>query len=72
MTPERLLELGFTPAGTCNCSGSLNRKYKRGEFLIYLTKTQFKVKRFGTTVKGYSSIEGLQKYLQSALPTIFS
>lgn len=68
MTEDKLLSLGFTRAGTCNCSGSLNRKYKRGEFLVYITKTQFKVKRFGTTIKGYSNIEGIEKYLQSAIP----
>lgn len=72
MTADQLLALGFTYAGTCNCSGSHNTKYKRSEYLIYLTKTKFKVKRFGTTVKGYANIEGLEKYLQAEIPTLFA
>lgn len=63
-----LLQLGFTYAGTCNCSGAVNRKYKRGEFLVYITKSQFKVKKSGSTIKGYSNIEGLEAYIQKAIP----
>lgn len=68
MDQRRLIELGFTYAGTCNCHGGLNKKYKRGEFLIYIKQSQFKVKKFGTTIKGYSDIQGLEAYLQKAIP----
>lgn len=64
---QRLRELGFIPAGTCNCNGGLNKKYKRAEYLIYITKTKFKVKKFGTTIKSYTDIEGLEAYIQKAI-----
>jgi hypothetical protein len=67
-----LLSIGFTHAGHCNCNGQKNHKFKRGEWLIYVTSTQFKVKKNGSTVKGYASIEGLKKYVQAALPQLFT
>jgi len=67
-----LIRLGFVPVGTCNCNGGLNRKFKRAEYLIYITRSQFKVKRFGTTIKGYSDLEGLEAYLQKILPFLFT
>ena len=71
MTADDLIKIGFTPAGTCNCGGGFNKKYKRGEWLIYLTATKFKVKKNGSTVKGYANIEGLEKYIQAAIPQLF-
>lgn len=70
--PEKLLSLGFTYIGTCNCNGSHNKKYKRGEWLVYVTKSSYKIKRNGSTIKGYSDIEGLEIYLQKALPQFFT
>lgn len=67
---EKLLSLGFTFAGTCNCNGGLNKKYKRAEFLVYITANKFKVKKFGTTIKGYSDLEGLEAYIQKAIPKL--
>jgi hypothetical protein len=72
MDQARLIELGFTYVGTCNCHGGLNKKYKRAEFLIYIKQSQFKVKKFGTTVKGYSDIQGLEAYIQKAFPFLFA
>lgn len=69
---EWLLSLGFTYAGNCNCNGQKNTKYKRGEWLIYITRSQFKVKKNGSTVKGYANIEGLKKYVQAAIPQLFT
>lgn len=69
---DYLTSLGFTYAGDCNCGGSYNKKYKRGEWLVYLTRTKYKIKRHGTTVKGYSDINGLEVYLQAALPQLFT
>lgn len=69
---EWLKSLGFTYAGNCNCSGSRNEKYKRGEWMVYITRSKFKVKRYGTTVKGYADIEGLKIYLQKAIPSLFA
>lgn len=71
MYEQKLIDLGFTFAGTCNCSGTQNRKYKRAEYLIYLTNNQFKVKKFGTTVKGYTDLQKLEGYLQKAIPVLF-
>lgn len=67
-----LEKLGFTYTGSCNCNGSFNRKYKWNEWTIYLTKSKFKVKRNGATVKGYTDITGLEAYLQAALPQLFT
>lgn len=64
--------LGFVDAGTCNCNGTHNRKYKRSEYLIYITKTRFKVKKHGNTVKAYTDIENLESYLRSALSFLFA
>jgi hypothetical protein len=72
MGAEGLIEKGFVFAGTCNCGGGFNKKYKRGEWLVYVTASKFKVKKNGSTVKGYSPIEGLEKYLEKALPAIFA
>lgn len=65
-----LLKLGFTPSGSCNCNGQHNRKFKRGEWLVYITSSKFKVKKNGSTIKGYANIEGLEKYLQAAIPQL--
>lgn len=67
-----LLKLGFTPAGSCNCNGQHNRKFKRGEWLVYITSTSFKVKKNGSTVKGYADIKGIEKYLQAAIPQLLA
>lgn len=69
---QRLIEFGFTYVGTCNCHGGLNKKYKRAEYLIYIKQSQFKVKKFGTTVKGYSDIKGLEAYIQKAIPQLLA
>lgn len=69
---ERLKSLGFVYVGSCNCNGSFNKKYKRAEYLIYITRSQFKVKKFGNTIKSYADIEGLEGYLQAALPFLFT
>jgi hypothetical protein len=69
---ERLIELGFTKHGTCNCNGSFNQKYKRGEWLVYISSTKFKIKKHGSTVKSYSPLEGLEVYLSQAIPNLFT
>lgn len=63
---------GFTYIGSCNCDGAHNRKYKHGEWTVYLTRSKFKVKRNGSTVKGYTDISGLEAYLQATLPQLFT
>lgn len=69
---ERLMELGFVFAGTCNCGGGFNKKYKRSEWLVYVTSSKFKVKKNGSTVKGYADLAGLEVYLQKAIPFLFA
>ena len=66
-----LTMLGFVFTGSCNCNGSHNKKYKLSEWLIYITKSKFKVKRNGATVKGYTDITSLEAYLQAAIPQLF-
>lgn len=69
---EKLLSWGFVPAGSCNCNGQKNYKFKRNEWLVYVTATKFKVKKHGSTIKGYANIEGLETYIQRAIPSIFN
>lgn len=64
-------KLKFTPAGTCNCNGSFNRKYKLNEYLVYISSKKFRVKKHGSTVKSYTPIEHLEAYLQAAIPHLF-
>jgi hypothetical protein len=72
MSIDLLTTLGFTPAGSCNCNGGYYKKYKRGEWLVYISSTKYKVKRNGITVKNYSPITGLPEYLQAAIPFLFT
>jgi hypothetical protein len=72
VTIDLLTTLGFTLTGSCNCNGGYYKKYKRGEWLIYLSATKYKVKKNGITVKSYSPVEGLQEYLSKAVPQFFT
>ena len=62
---------GFTFYGTCQCNGTKNVKYKRGEIIVYLTRTKFKVKKNGLTIKGYDDINQAKTYLSRAFPFIY-
>lgn len=48
------------------------KKFRRGEWLIYISKTKYKVKKNGATIKSLSPLDGLQKYLSQALPQLFT
>lgn len=70
MGTEGLISAGFSYIGTCNCGGSVNHKYKKDKWLVYVTRTKFKVKHHGTTVKDYQDISGLEKFIQETFPVI--
>lgn len=57
----------FIFIGTCNCHGRFNLKYKKNHWLIYLSPkhNQFKAKRYGTTVKNYSTLDGFKTYIET-------
>lgn len=61
----------FKFIGTCNCHGMFNRKYKYKDWIIYTTTTKFKVKKNGSTVKGYTDHKFLETYLQAIIPNIY-
>lgn len=63
---------GFVYTGSCNCNGTFNKKYKYNDFVLYVTKSKFKLKHGGTTIKGYSPIELMETYIRQAIPQLFT
>lgn len=59
----------FKFVGTCNCSGGLSKKYKYGQWMIYIGK-YFKVKKNGITVKSKGNLNELEKYISQAIPAV--
>jgi hypothetical protein len=63
-------QYGFEFIGKCNCGGSVNRKFKSKEWLIYLTRKSFKVKCNGITVATYTPVDKIEAYLQKTFPGV--
>ena len=74
MTDEILNEHGFKFSGTCHCDGFKTLKYRNGDYEIKwrINKYQFKLKKHGLTIQGWTSIKLLNEILEEKGKIILS
>ncbi len=60
----------FVLIGTCNCNGTHNKKYKYQDWIVYITRTKYKVKKNGLTVKNYSPLATLEAFIKETIQIV--
>lgn len=63
MTDDILIELGFKYVGQCHCNGTLNRKFQKSNYILYLMpkRHQFFVKEYNKKVVPVKPMKELEE-----------